>query len=114
MALERKILPEQFWGSSVLEVSDMISAFDRIRTEDIRQRIDLAFVSTDALATRIARILADEKSRRKIQILYPWNVYPELFEDRSEEIAEAQAAREMNEYKAGLMAFADRWNRREE
>ena len=91
----------------------MISAFDRMRTADIKQRIDLAFVSTDALSSRISMLLADKKSKHNVRILYPWDVYPDLFEDRSEEVAEAKAMQDLEEYKAGLMAFADRWNGRE-
>lgn len=110
MALERRILPELFWESSVLEVSDMIEAADRLREGDIRHKIEIQFVTADVIANRIAQIFADPKKR--IPVIYPWTVFPDLFEDRSEEIEEQKQLQETEKFKEGLYAFAARWNGR--
>lgn len=110
MALERGILPELFWESSVLEVVDMINARDRLREADIRQQVELQFNAADLIGNRIAIVFGDPK--KHIHIIQPWEIYPDLFEDRSEEIQEQKELRETVKYKDDLRTFAARWNGR--
>lgn len=110
MALEREILPELFWGSSVLEVLDLINSYDRRKKEEIRQQIDLQFSLADVIANRVSIIFGDKKQR--VPVLQPWSVYPDLFEDRSEELEEARAQQETAVYREDFKAYAARWNER--
>ena len=112
MALERKISPDVFWQSSVLEIIDMIDAYERRRKEDIRREIDIQFALAEAISSRIAYLFCDEKKRRTSDILQPWTAYPELFEDRSAEIEEQARAQQTATFKNNMTAFAERWNKR--
>ena len=88
----------------------MIDARDRLREADIRQQIELQFNVADLIANRIAVVFGDPKKR--IHIIQPWEVYPELFEDRSEELQEQKELQETAKYKDDLKSFAARWNGR--
>lgn len=101
-----------FWESSVLEVSDMIDGADRLREADIRLKLESQFTTADLIANRISQIFTDSKT--KIRTLHPWDVYPDLFEDKSDEIEEQRQLKETAEFKNDLYAFAARWNKRNE
>lgn len=88
----------------------MIEAKDRLREADIQRQIEFQFNTADLIGNRIAVIFGDPK--KHIQIIRPWDVYPELFEDRSEEIQEQKQLQETIQYKDNLKAFAARWNGR--
>ena len=115
MALEQNILPDQFWEFSVLELLDILEARNRNTEKELEQwkaKIELQFFTAQAISSRIGYIFGDEKKRRSSDILQPWDVYPDLFEDKTEEIESYQNQVALQKYKTGLAAYAARWNER--
>ncbi len=45
-------------------------------------------------------------------LLRPWHFYPDLFEDKSEEMEEQREMRELEKYKAQFNRGVEAWNRR--
>lgn len=112
MALERGISPDMFWESSVLEVIDMMQVYDHIRQVERKEKIQTQFILANAISTRIGFIFGDEKKRRESDVLQPWDVAPDLFEDQTKEIEQRRSEVELAKYKAGFAAYAARWNER--
>lgn len=106
------MLPEVFWELSVLEVLDILDAHDKKVKAEQKRDTELAFVLAGAISSRIGYIFADEKKRSETDILWPWDVYPELFALEKMEVMAERKARQLNNYKTGLAAYASRWNAR--
>ena len=87
-----------------------MAAYDRKHKEDVKQQIANSFTLADAISTRIAYLFEDPKTRREENILQPWDVFPELFEERKEEAEEKKRLRELERYKAKMALYAARWN----
>lgn len=111
-ALERGITPDIFWQSSVLELLDMMSAYDKMRETKFKDSVYIGFATADAIATRVGSIFTDPKKRRDAKITQPWDSFPELFTREQEKAQEREENADMELYKANMRAFADRWNRR--
>ncbi len=101
-----------FWESSVLEIQDMMQAHDRRLEAEFKNDVMIGFSSADAVATRVAYLFSDTKKRRESDIIQPWDSFPALFENTKEQAAESKRDAELEQYKANMRAFADRWNRR--
>ena len=101
-----------FWESSVLEIQDMMQAHDRRLEAEFKNDVMIGFSSADAIATRVAYLFSDTKKRRESDIIQPWDSFPALFENAKENAAESKRDAELEQYKANMRAFADRWNRR--
>lgn len=115
LALEQNMLPEQFWEHSVLEILDILEAHRRNEEKELirwKAQIELQFTTAQAISSRIGYLFNDPKKRRADEVLMPWDVYPDLFEDKSGEIQARQNEVALQGYKAGLSAFAERWNGR--
>lgn len=115
MALEQNILPDQFWEFSVLEILDILEAARRNEEKELEKwkaKIELQFFTAQAISSRIGYIFGDEKKRSISDILQPWDVYPDLFENKTEEIEQKQNEVALQKYKTGLAAYAARWNER--
>lgn len=112
LALERGMLPEVFWELSVLEVLDILEAYDQKLKAEQKRDAELAFVLADAIGSRIGYLFGDEKKRSEKDILQPWDVYPELFALEKIENTVKREAIELEKYKTGFAAYATRWNAR--
>lgn len=111
-ALERGISPDVFWQSSVLEIADMISAYDKVRETKFKEYVYLGFATADAIASRVAYSFNDTRKRKPSDIVQPWDSFPALFEQEKANTQEREKNADMELYKASMKAFADRWNRR--
>ena len=101
-----------FWDSSVLEIQDMVAASERRTLEQMRADVITAFGGADAIATRIAYFFSDPKTRNDEMIIHPWDRFPKLFDDVKEMAEEKKVQRQIEKQKADMIAFAERWNRR--
>lgn len=106
------MLPEVFWELSVLEVLDILDAYDQKLKAEQKRDAELAFVLADAIGSRIGYLFGDEKKRSEKDILQPWDAYPELFTLEKIENTAKREAIELEKYKTGLAAYATRWNAR--
>lgn len=105
-------MPDTFWQSSVLEIQDMMEAYNAERKRQFKDDVLIGFASADAIATRVAYFFTEPKKRRESDIVQPWDSFPSLFEDQQKKTSEKKRNAEMEKYKAGMIAFAERWNRR--
>ena len=112
LALGQGMLPEVFWELSVLEVLDILDAYDQKLKAEQKRDAELAFVLADAIGSRIGYLFGDEKKRSERDILQPWDAYPELFALEKIENTAKREAIELEKYKTGLAAYATRWNAR--
>ena len=112
LAIEQGMLPDLFWELSVLEVLDILDAHDRKLKAEQKRDVELAFVLADAIGSRIGYIFADESKRDQAIILQPWDLYPDLFTKEKAESAAKREAADLAKYKAGVAAYAARWNMR--
>ena len=105
-------MPDVFWQSSVLEIQDMMEAYQNSRKQQFKDHVLIGFAEADAIATRVAYFFTEPKKRREGDIIQPWDSFPSLFEDHKQTTAERKQNAEMQKYKADMKAFAERWNRR--
>lgn len=108
------MLPDVFWELSVLEVLDILDAYDQKLKAEQKRDAELAFVLADAIGSRIGYLFGDEKKRSEKDILQPWDVYPDLFMQEKIENTAKREAIALEKYKTGLAAYAARWNARDE
>ena len=106
-------MPDVFWQSSVLEIQDMMEAYQNSRKQQFKDRVLIGFAEADAIATRVAYFFSDSKKRRDGDIVQPWDSFPALFEDQRQTTAERRQNAEMQKFKADMKAYAERWNRRQ-
>ena len=89
-----------------------MAANERKEMERIKRDIVIGFGNADAVATRVAYFFSDPKTRKESDIVQPWERFPTLFVDQKEKAQKRKRDDELQKYKASMMAFADRWNRR--
>lgn len=111
-ALEQGILPDTFWQSSVLEIQDMLEAYQNRKKQQFRDDVLIGFASADATATRVAYFFTEAKKRKQSDIIQPWDSFPSLFDNPKEKASADTRNAEMEKYKSNMIAFAERWNRR--
>ena len=73
-------------------------------------RIMELFVLAQVTANRILTGLNSKSSES--DLLQPWDFYPDLFEDKSEEIEEQREMMELEKYKAKFNKGVAAWNER--
>lgn len=76
----------------------------------MQQQIEFQFSQADVIANRVAIVFADKKNR--VPALQPWNLFPDLFEDRTEDLEKARAEQETRVYSDKFKDYAARWNER--
>ena len=86
---------DEFWGSTLLELNDIIESKRRmIRAED-KAKAGHVFVLANAISSRIIYFFSDEKSRAEDMILQPWQAYPEYFKSEEQIAEERKEKQEM-------------------
>lgn len=105
-------MPDTFWQSSVLEITDMMEAHDKKRERRFKDLVLLGHATADAIATRVAYFFTEPKKRRESDIVQPWDSFPALFEEERNKPSGSKHDAELEKYKADMKAFAERWNRR--
>lgn len=101
-----------FWQSSVLEIQDMMEAYNKQRKQRFKDEVLIGFATADAIATRVAYFFTEPKKRRESDLIHPWNSFPSLFTDPQKKASENKRDAELEKYKANMKAYAERWNRR--
>lgn len=98
---------------TIPEITDTINALENKRVNDFKEKIQLVFANAEAVSTRVAFLFTDPKKRNKKNIVMPWDLYPDLFEN--EKAADNQMSEEMalQKHKADMAAFAARWNKKQ-
>lgn len=103
---------ETFWGSSVLEIQDLMEAYDKHELKMMKQDIIVGFAIADAIATRVAYFFSDEKKRKESDIVQPWDAFPAMFREQKRRAEVSRQDGQLARFKTDMAAFADRWNRR--
>lgn len=68
------------------------------------------FVLAEVTANRI--LYGFNSSRNESDLIQPWQAYPDLFEDKSEEMEEQREMIELEKYKAQFNKGVAAWNKR--
>ena len=100
VALDCKIRPGEFWHLSLDELMDRIDSFNRIKRAEFKLQMDQFFTLADVIGNRIAALFTE---KGEVKQLFPWDAYPDIFEnDRLEYEAWLQES-ELEAYKSRRM-----------
>lgn len=86
---------DQFWDSTLLELSDIIESKARMLRAADKAKAGHIFVLANAISSRIAYFFGDSKSRTEDMILQPWQAYPEYFKSEEQLLEERKEKQEM-------------------
>ena len=94
----------------MLEIKDILEAYDRQETRKKKERVANLFVLAEVIANRVA-ISFNGKADPE-DYMQPWHFYPGLFEDKSEEIEEQRELKETEKLKILMDSRVAAWNKR--
>lgn len=110
IALDCGVPVGEYWDLTLQEIVDIIEAYKRRQTRDKKSRVEEAFVLAEVIANRVGMVFGGKKSDS--DVLWPWHFYPDLFEDKSEEIEEKREQIETEMLKIQLNSRVEAWNKR--
>ena len=91
--------PDEFWGSSYIEIRDVLEAVNKVREREAKERISITVSLADLIWNRMSLLFSD-KDGEKPPVLREWDVAPALFETEKARFEEAEAAKEAAEQSA--------------
>lgn len=101
---------DKYWDLTLLEINDILEAYNRRKTKEKKARVDELFVLAGATANRIA--VSFSKDAGESDVTMPWDYYPDLFENRSEELEKQRELAETEAIKLMMEGRVAAWNRR--
>lgn len=105
VALDCGMSINQFWQLSILEIQDFIQSKRRSDTQRVKEDISLQFLLAKLVGEQIAAMY-----QKDFKLSKPWDLYPELFDQESEEVKRLQEENALADYKERRLAFALRHN----
>lgn len=109
-ALDCGVPVDKYWDLTLQEIKDIIDSCNRMEILKKKDRVLELFVLAEATANRI--IYGFNSKHSESDLIQPWNFYPELFEDKSEELEKHREMIELENYKARFNKGVEAWNRR--
>lgn len=100
---------ELFWNSSINEILDMISSFQRTEHEKWKNRVIDNFAIAEATALNLASVIF---GKNEVKPPKPWDYYTSSFKEEKEAYEEAERKKEWEEYKENRRKYINEFNRR--
>lgn len=109
-ALDCGVSIDEFWGLTILEMSDIIESKKRMIRAQEKAEINRNFVLAEAISTRISYFFSDPKTRSEDMIVQPWDYYPDLYENEKEEAVMRKNDSIIEEQRQKVLERAERIN----
>lgn len=107
IAMDFGITPERFWEYSLQEVIDLLQSAKRTKAQAFKEKI--------FSESRIARMVAEDMYymlNGKGKIVWPWDIYPDLFKEEQEVYEKQMEERKFEEFKQQRKMYVERMNAR--
>lgn len=101
--------PLLFWDLSIAEVNDMLRAYSRAKTNELKQLITVNTTLAQQIYERIGSLLSNEETSEFTPV---WKLFPGLFEEEKKISEKRKRELELANYKARFIHFAMRYNER--
>ncbi len=106
VALDCGIPATVYWDLTLMEITDIVESHRRKTERAKKDRVSEMFICAEATANRIGYIFTDSKSRSESDLLWPWDLFPDLFSEEAEEQEKRAAEAETAAIKAIMDARA--------
>lgn len=101
--------PLLFWDLSIAEINDMLSAYNRAKTNEFKQIVTLNTVLAQQIYERIGALLSENENSEFTPV---WELFPGLFEEEKKISEKRKREIELANYKARFIHFAMQHNER--
>ena len=101
---------ETFWGSTLLELYDIIESRHRMMRQEEKVHVGQVFVLAEAISSRISYLFTDPKERSDDMILQAWDAYPDLFKEEKEAVEMKKEEIQLAEQRAKVIEWAETIN----
>lgn len=110
IALDCGIPAYEYWDLTLQEIKDIVDSKNRMLRREKKERVMETFVLAEVTANRI--LYGFNSKRSESDLLQPWQFYPDLFEDMSEDMEEKREMLETAKFKAQMDKRIEAWNKR--
>lgn len=104
-ALDCDISPEEFWGYSPNEISDIIESYFRKKSRDIKWQVTHDFI----IAEVETRYMFGKKEQ---DTPHPWDYYDELFAEDKIKYEKQKEQKAFEDYKEKRRLYVEAFNKR--
>lgn len=99
--------PLDFWDLTVLEIREMIESYNRVKTQERKEKIIDSYRLSQMIANNVSMLIS--KDAKPLEV---WDYAPELFQEEREQVERARQEQEMRMHKERMRAFAESHNRK--
>lgn len=106
-ALDCGIQPDQFWESSLLEITDLMESYGRTERDRVKNDIVLKHFLARDIAQYVALAFSGEEGAEAAEL---WDFFPELFQEEKVIAETRRREQQLAIYKAQMLDFTYRHN----
>lgn len=106
-ALDAGIKPCEFWDYSLIEISDLIEADERKCLEELKRSVIADCDLGRIISGNVSNILGGVN-----EIVKPWDIYPELFEQEKQAYEQEKQQTDIVHMKESRQAYVQEYNAR--
>lgn len=99
--------PLVFWDLTVLEIREMIESYNRVRTQERKEKIIDSYRLSQMIANNVSLLLSNDAKPLEV-----WDYAPELFQEEKEQVERVRQEQEMRVHKERMRIFAESHNRK--
>lgn len=99
--------PLVFWDLTVLEIRDLIESYNRVRTQERKEKIIDSYRLSQMIANNVSLLLSNDAKPLEV-----WDYAPELFQEEKEQVERVRQEQEMRVHKERMRIFAESHNRK--
>lgn len=99
--------PLDFWDLTVLEIREMIESYNRVKTQERKEKIIDSYRLSQMISNHVSLLLSNEA-----KIVEFWEYAPELFVEEQQAVELERQKQALLLHKERMREFAERHNRK--
>ncbi|ACO18275.1 hypothetical protein [Streptococcus pneumoniae] len=99
--------PLDFWDLTVLEIREMIESYNRVKTQERKEKIIDSYRLSQMISNHVSLLLSNDA-----KIVEFWEYAPELFVEEQQAVELEQQKQALLLHKERMREFAERHNRK--
>lgn len=99
--------PLDFWDLTVLEIREMIESYNRVKTQERKEKIIDSYRLSQMISNHVSLLLSKDA-----KVLEFWEYAPELFVEEQQAVEQERQRQALLLHKQQMREFAERHNRK--